>query len=254
MPQLVRLFPVTLKTSIATQVAKAGDLIEASISQNVNMGESTIPAGTTVIGQVASAKAGGRLTKSGELQITFTQLRLPDGSSVPITAHIVGGIGKYAKGKEAGQVEGETWKNKVGSVAFRGLLGAGAGAALGTGVGAIAGGGYGAGMGAWSGAAIGSGVGAADSLILRKGKDVTVPSGTNIQLQLDQPVSISENPSQGYNNGSGSNQGGNTGYSEGNNAGGYNGAASNQGGSNYNSGAPGGGYNQQPQYNPPAVR
>ncbi len=273
-----QIIPVTLKTAIATQVAKAGDLIEASISQNINLGESSIPAGTTVVGQVASAKAGGRFTKSGALQITFTQLQLPDGSQVPISAHIVGGIGKYSAGKQPGQVEGENWKNKVGSVAFRGLLGAGAGAALGTGVGAIAGGGYGAGMGAWSGAAIGSGVGAADSLILRKGKDVTVPSGTNIQLQLDQPVSISVGMSpQAYNNPGGYSQpsyGGNgysdapgNGYNGGSGSGNYNGGgpgssyAGGTGGGGY-SGAPGSGYaggsggnyNPQQQYNPPQLR
>jgi len=71
-------------------------------------------------------------------------------------------------------------------------------AALGTAVGAIAGGGSGAGKGAWSGAAIGAGLGVADSLILRKGKDVTIPSGTALQLQLDSPVAISGVNPAGY--------------------------------------------------------
>ncbi len=154
-----QIIPASLQTSISTQAAKAGDYIQASISQNINLGDSVIPAGSEVIGQVASAQAGRHFTRTGELQIKFTTLRLPDGSEAPITAHIVGGIGKYAKGKNQDEVVGETMKNKVGSVAFRGLLGAGGGAALGTAVGAIAGGGYGAGMGAWSGAAIGGGLG-----------------------------------------------------------------------------------------------
>jgi hypothetical protein len=81
--------------------------------------------------------------------------------------------------------------NKVGSVAFRGLIGAGGGAALGTAVGAIAGGGYGAGRGAWSGTAIGGGLGVADSLLLRKGAEVKIPSGTSLQIALDAPVSVS---------------------------------------------------------------
>jgi len=235
-----QIIPITLKTSIDTEIAKAGDLIEGSISQNINLGESSIPVGTNVVGQVESAKAGGRFTKSGNLQIEFTQLQLPDGSSVPISAHIVGGIGKYAKGKQAGQVEGENWKNKLGSVAFRGLLGAGGGAALGTAVGAIAGGGSGAGAGAWSGAAIGSGVGVADSLILRKGANVKVPSGTNIQLQLDQPVSISVGMgAPGYNGGftpGGPPVSGNY------NVGGYGGAPQAGYGGSYAGGQPAGGY------------
>lgn len=188
-----QIIPVTLRTSISTQAARAGDLIEAKITQDVPIGDSLIPAGTEVLGEVTEAKAGGHLTRSGDLQITFNRLRLPDGSQTAITAHIVGNIGKYAQagGAQSDEIKGETMRNKVGSVAFRGLLGAGGGAALGTAVGAIAGGGHGAGMGAWSGAAIGGGLGAADSLILRKGADVTLPSGTLLKLQLDSQVAIS---------------------------------------------------------------
>lgn len=84
---------------------------------------------------------------------------------------------------------------KVGQTAIRGGLGAGLGAGLGTAVGAIAGGGHGAGMGAWSGAAIGGGIGVAD-MLLRKGRDVIIPTGTNIQVQLDQQVDLGGGPPQ----------------------------------------------------------
>ena len=254
-----QIIPVKLETAIATQAATAGDFIQAAVSQNIILGDAEIPAGTLVIGQVVSAQAGRHFTRTGELQIKFTTLRMADGSEAPINAHIVGGIGKYAKGKEQDEVVGETTKNKVGSVAFRGLIGAGGGAALGTAVGAIAGGGYGAGMGAWSGAAIGGGLGAADSLLLRKGKDVTIPSGTSIQLQLDSPVTISgalpvsgPNPSGGggqqsggYNQGGGYNQPG--AYSQ--PAGGYNPGGGYNQGSGYGQT---GGYNPNGAYNPPA--
>jgi len=186
-----QVIPVTLQTSISTQVAHTGDVIQASMSQAVVLGDSQIPQGSVLVGQVTAAEAGRRLARSGELGIKFTSIRTPDGTETPITAHLVGGIAKYHP--VAGQqdtVKGEGFGNKIGSVAFRGLIGAGGGAALGTGVGAIAGGGYGAGMGAWSGAAIGGGLGAADSLLLRKGKDVTIKSGTAMQIQLDAPVSV----------------------------------------------------------------
>jgi hypothetical protein len=121
-------------------------------------------------------------------------LRTPDGIETPITAHLVGGIGKYMEkgGSDTSDtLRGETAKNKFVSAGLRTAVGAGAGAALGTAVGAIAGGSKGAGKGAWSGTAIGSGVGLADSLLLRKGKDVTIQSGQSMQLQLDAPVQIS---------------------------------------------------------------
>jgi hypothetical protein len=185
-----QVIPVTLQTSISTQVAHTGDLIQANLTQNLNLGDSIIPAGSVVIGQVTDAEAGHRLAHSGELGIKFTRIRTPDGIETPISAHLVGALTKHAQAGQTDVYRGEGLSNKVGSVAFRGGIGAGGGAALGTAVGAIAGGGHGAGMGAWSGAAIGGGLGVADSLLLRKGKDVTVPSGTVLQLQLDSPVSI----------------------------------------------------------------
>jgi hypothetical protein len=195
--------PVSLKTSISTQAASPGDLIEASLNDAVATDSASIPPGSVLIGQVGAAKAGGFLGRSGMLEVKFNRLRTPDGQEVPITSHIVGGIGKYTL-KGGDTAEGETWKNKVGQAALRGAIGAGAGAALGTAVGAIAGAGVrrpwfqgggtfagnGAGTGAWSGAAIGGGVGVADSLLLRKGKDVTIKSGTPMQIQLDSPITV----------------------------------------------------------------
>lgn len=180
--------PVQLKTSISTQAAQPGDLLEASMTDPTGQ----LPAGTVLVGQVTDAKAGGFMGRSGMLGVKFTSMRTPDGQQVPISAHVVGGIGKYADADGDGVVKGETWKTKVGQAALRGAIGAGTGAALGTAVGAIAGrGGRGAGRGAWSGTAIGGGLGVADSLLLRKGKDVTIKSGTAMQVQLDAPVSLS---------------------------------------------------------------
>jgi hypothetical protein len=184
--------PINLQTAISTQVAKPGDLIQATINQAVMLGDSQIPAGSTVIGTVTDASAGKYLGRASSLTIKFNRLRTTDGTETPITAHLVGGIGKYVDGgsDQDDTLRGETWKTKVGQAGIRGAIGAGTGAALGTAVGAIAGGRGGVGRGAWSGTAIGAGAGVAQSLIMRKGKEVTIPSGTSMQLQLDAPVSI----------------------------------------------------------------
>ncbi len=185
--------PVVLKTSISTQAARAGDMVEAQINQPLNLGEATIPPGAIVTGMITQADAGRRLQRSGDLVIKFTSIRMPDGAETPISAHIAGGIGKYKQqgSDESGAVKGEGWGTKVGQFALRSAVGAGSGAALGTAIGAIAGHGRGAGRGAWSGAAIGGGLGAADDLLLRKGKDVTIQSGQVLQLQLDAPAQVS---------------------------------------------------------------
>jgi hypothetical protein len=184
--------PLQLRTSISTSAAKAGDMVQAEISQTMQLGDASIPSGSVVTGTITEAKPGGRLSRSGELGIKFTSIRTPDGVETPITAHLVGEIGKYAQ-KDDGDgnqvVHGEGMTAKLGQTAIRGGIGAGAGAALGTAVGAIAGGGYGAGRGAWSGAAIGGGLGVAD-MALRKGRDVTLRSGTKLEIKLDNPVSI----------------------------------------------------------------
>ncbi len=77
-------------------------------------------------------------------------------------------------------------------------MGAGSGAILGTAIGGIAGGGRGAGRGAWSGLAIGTGLGAADSLLLRKGREINLKSGSPLQSQLDSPVSVATSPRTYY--------------------------------------------------------
>lgn len=184
----------TLSTAISTQVAQSGDMIQANISETVNLGGGAIPAGSVLIGQITEAKAGGFFGRSGMLGVKFNRLRTPDGMETPISAHIVGGIGKYADvgGDQSDIVKGETMKTKLGQAALRGAIGAGTGAALGTAIGAIAGrSGTATGRGAWSGTAIGGGLGVVQSVTMRKGHDVKIPSGQRMQVQLDAPVSIS---------------------------------------------------------------
>ncbi|CAN5223238.1 hypothetical protein BH10CYA1_BH10CYA1_07330 [soil metagenome] len=180
--------PIDLRTAISTQVAKDGDFIEATVSQNIPLnGTGYLPAGSVVSGQVTESKAGRRLSRSGSLSIEFNNLRLPSGASFPMRAHLVGNIGRY---KDVNGVErGEGWEAKLGQLALRGGGGAGLGAALGTGLGAICGGGSGAGTGAWAGAAFGGGLGAMD-MLLRKGRDVIIPSGTEMKLQMEQPLTL----------------------------------------------------------------
>lgn len=195
-------FPVTLQTSISTDVARSGDQVQATLNQPIMLGNSQIPAGTIVMGTVTDARSGGFMGRAGMLGVKFNRLRTPNGQEVPMSAHIVGGIGKYvptANGSDT--FAGETWKTKAGQAGVRGLIGAGTGAALGTAIGAIAGShgtrGRAVGRGAWSGAAIGGGVGVAQSLLLRKGKNVTIASGQSMDLQLDAPISLSLNTQYG---------------------------------------------------------
>ncbi|HEY9757514.1 MAG TPA: hypothetical protein V6C97_20265 [Oculatellaceae cyanobacterium] len=184
--------PVTLTGGLSTAVAQTGDPVHASLSRSIQLQGATIPAGSTLVGQVTNAEASRHMGHSGHLGLKFYRLRTPDGHSYPITAHLIGGLEKYHPMGEAGsdQFRGDNGGTKLKALGVRTGVGLGAGALLGTAIGGIAGGGRGAGRGAWSGAAIGAGLGAADSLLLRKGREINLKSGSSLQLQLDQPVSI----------------------------------------------------------------
>lgn len=189
--------PVTLSTALSSETARAGDRIEARVAQEVALGDTSIPAGSVVLGRITESEQGRNMGRSGMLGMKFETLRTPSGQEVPITAHIVGGIGKYSEIGQTDIVKGESTSSKVKQALIRGAVGAGGGALVGTAIGAIAGrGGRGAGRGAIAGTAIGGALGVAQSLLLRKGSDVKVESGQTLNLQLDAPASLASSSGQ----------------------------------------------------------
>lgn len=186
------MMPVTVNTALSSSISRVGDKVEASLAQPINLGDTEIPAGTLLIGQVTKSVPGARMSKSGNLGLKFTKLRTPDGVETPITAHIVGSLGKFqlASGAQSDVFRGETTSQKLKNAAIHGAIGAGGGVVVGTVIGAIAGSGRGAGRGALAGLGIGAGLGVAESLLLRKNRDVNVGSGDAFNLQLDAPASV----------------------------------------------------------------
>jgi hypothetical protein len=179
-----------LTSSITTEVAKAGDRVEAKVSEDVSLGDTYIPKGTIVTGQITEARAGDKMAKSGVLGIKFNKMKTPDGTESPITAHLIGGVSKDVA-READLLKGESTETKLKQAAIRGAIGAGGGALVGTAIGAIAGrSGGSVGRGALAGMAIGAGLGVAESFLLRKGKDVVLSSGQALKLKLDSPVTL----------------------------------------------------------------
>lgn len=184
------ILPISLDTSISTSAARPGDYIQAHISQNISLGgPAYLPGGTVVTGTVTDSKPGRWAERSGSLTVSFTQLRLPTGLIIPISAHLVGGIANY-KNHGNDTFRGEGIGTKLLNLGLRTSASAGMGAVLGMGIGAISDGGRGLGSGCWSGMAMGAGVGALESLVWRRGRDVLVHAGTHMQLQLEDPVEI----------------------------------------------------------------
>jgi hypothetical protein len=187
--------PISLSTGLSSESSRSGDPVQATLTQPLVLGQSEIPANSLLLGQVTEAEPGARMSHSGQLGVKFNTLQLPNGSRVPINAHIIGGLGKYEEvgGAQSDQFHGESTTHKIEDAAVRGAVGVGGGALLGTVVGAIASHGYGTGRGAIAGATIGGALGVADSLLLRKGGNVKIQSGQSLTLQLDAPAQLSAN-------------------------------------------------------------
>jgi hypothetical protein len=192
--------PIVLSRPLSSMNARNGDPIEAVVAQDINLGNAVIPRNAGVLGVVTEAEAGGRMAHSGRLGLKFNRLVLPDGSQTPIQAHIVGGIEKY---EEVGPPDSDVYKGErssgsIKNAAIAGGIGAGAGAVSGTVIGAIAGGRYGVGRGALAGLALGSGLGVAESVMLRRFKDVNVNSGQQLRLQMDSAARLAVPPIPSY--------------------------------------------------------
>jgi hypothetical protein len=184
--------PIVLNTSLSSQTCRTGDPVQATLARPISLGDSEIPANSLILGQIVDAEPGTGMSHSGQLVLHFTTLQTPSGVGVPISAHIIGRLGKYeAVGDgRSDSFHGESTDHKIEDAAVRGAIGAGSGALLGTVVGAIASHGYGTGRGTLTGLTIGGAMGVADSLMLRRGSDINVQSGQALTLQLDAPAQL----------------------------------------------------------------
>lgn len=167
---------VQLDNTLSSKANETGDRFTADVSEPVFVrGEEVIPSGSTVEGRVSMVKKPGRAKGIAEIRLTPETIRTPDGTTYSISASLEdaqGGPGVKVKDDE-GTLEGQG-KSKKRTAEETGI-GAGAGA----GIGAIADGG----AGALEGAAIGAGA-AVIRNVLKRHKDIVVPSGTELSFVL----------------------------------------------------------------------
>jgi hypothetical protein len=153
---------VQLVDTLDTSYTETGQVFSATLSTNLLAnGYVVARIGTPVYGQVIEANSAGRASGTSQLQIQLTQIVI-GGNPYPIVTNTFD-----SKGKSSGRRS------------FRRLFG---GAGLGAAIGAIAGN---AGMGAAIGAVAG-GVGS----VVQKGDQVQIPSETQLQFILQQPVTL----------------------------------------------------------------
>jgi hypothetical protein len=151
--------------SVDSSKQQVGYRFTASLETNLQVDNVVVaPRGTKLYGRLESAKSAGRMKGGAELTLELTDIVI-NGTAYPLLTSTYE-VRSEGKGKKT----------------TRRILG---GTGLGALVGGIAGGGTGAAIGAVSGAALGTTVAAA-----KGGKQVSVPSESLLEFQLEQPASL----------------------------------------------------------------
>lgn len=161
---------VELMSNLSTDASHKGDRFQARVIEPKEF------EGATIEGHLARVKRPGRVKSTAELQLSFDEIRLPDGRSSKLSAQVIEVL-STGGGRDGGKVDSEggvqgrdSTKGDVQKV--------GAAAGIGAVIGAIAGGGVGAAVGA----TIGAGVGTA-GVLSERGRDIHLYQGQQLRIR-----------------------------------------------------------------------
>ena len=170
-----------LTQTLSTKLNFQNDAFTASVTEPLMIGgRQIIPVGSTVDGHIAWLARPGRIRGVGEMRLDAEKVTFPDGRSYSLNAILV-----KAYGAEGAKVQDEEGSLKGPSSRMKDIqeigLGMGGGGFLGTIIGGF--------HGAVVGGAIGGAAGLADTL-RRRGKDLTLPTGTQLEYQLTRELVV----------------------------------------------------------------
>jgi type IV secretion system protein VirB10 len=177
------LLRIRLESTISTRTSRQGDVFTAIVIEPVYLPGSSIvavPAGAKIAGSVTRVLRPGRVKGTAELHLRYDRLTMPGGTDFTMSA-TTAGVGDAKVGKvdpNEGTINGNTSKTRDGVA----IGGSAAGGAV---IGGVVGGPPGAAVGAVIGAAVGTG-----GVLITRGKDVDLPSGTSLQIKLIQPLNV----------------------------------------------------------------
>jgi hypothetical protein len=161
---------VELLNNISTDVSQRGDRFEARVVDPAQFVDAI------VTGRVASVRRPGKVRGSGELQLSFDEIRLADGRRANLSAQVTEVV-QTRTDSDSGEVDPEggvhgrsTTKDDVTKV--------GAASGIGAVIGAIAGGGKGAAIGAIIGAGVGTG-----GVMTSRGRDIRLERGQQLMIR-----------------------------------------------------------------------
>ena len=176
-------FVVTVNSTLNSLSSPVGETFTANLLSPISLnGNVLIPEGSEVIGQVTYVVNSGRVGKNGEMEVRFTNIRIPNGQQYAIS-------GKLSTVDKSGVLKGGSIKKQIASAIATPAVTTGAGALAGLSLGAIIG--HAAAAGAVFGTAFGGLIGIG-YVAAKKGKDVVIPSGCKMTVLLDAPLTVNK--------------------------------------------------------------
>jgi type IV secretion system protein VirB10 len=173
----------TTKT-LTTKLNSQGDAFTINVAEPVSVnGRVVVPVGSTLAGRITLMARPGRIKGVGQMRLTVEQITLPDGRSFPLAATLMTAYG-VANVKVVGS-EGLVKGPNSHAPDFEEI---GAGTAGGAVLGLI-----------FAHPVIGATVGFTATTVdrmRRRGKDLTIPVGTQLNYQLTRELAIGDNASR----------------------------------------------------------
>jgi hypothetical protein len=169
-----------LAETLTTKLNYTGDPFSATIFEPITLNNRTvIPAGSTLQGRISILERPGRITGVGMMRLAVDRIAIADGRTMPLTATLV-----MAPDAENATVESEEGVVKAPTTRFRDAKEIIAGTAGGGVLGLLL-------HHPWVGVTVGGAVMVADTL-RRRGKDLTLPTGTQLDFRLAHDLAIAQ--------------------------------------------------------------
>lgn len=170
--------------TLTTKLNSQGDAFTISVTEPVSInGHVAIPVASTLAGRITRMDRPGRIKGVGQMRLTVEQITLPDGRNFPIGATLM-----TAYGAENVKVVGSEGLVKGPSSRVPDFQEIAAGTAGGTLLGLI-----------FAHPFVGMTVGLTATTVdrmRRRGKDLTIPAGTELTYQLTRDLAITRNASR----------------------------------------------------------
>ena len=188
--------PLTLKNTLSSRTAFVGQPVYCETIYPITIGNRiVIPVGSYVKGAITQVMRPGRVKGKAQLGLRFDSLTLSNGITRPLRATLssFAGTSNEAFRRDESKIEGAGSKGedagKIATTATQGTIigGLSSRSAKGAGVGAL-----------------GGGVGGLIWVLATRGKEIVLPPGTNLELQLASPISFEPDevePSSRYDEG-----------------------------------------------------